>query len=266
MLITSLLKRWASPSACWTLNSVELLARELMVFSVSDLSLSYSGAKSASKKKRARGPVFSGLNLEIKTGETIALIGESGVGKTTLLSHLRTLKPDQVAWCPQDPGLVPALSSFHNIYAGTLDQHNFFYSFRQLIKPSAYEWQKVTAVAEPLEIVEQLPRSLDQLSGGQQQRVNIARALIQQKPIFLGDEPVSALDEFQRPQVLKHIAAQSETCVFVLHDLDLALQCCDRIIGLGDAGIVVDCAATDIDAQHLAQLFRHHQSHSDNAL
>lgn len=230
------------------------------MFSVSDLSLSYSGAKSGAKKDRSRGPIVSGLNLEIKRGETVALIGESGVGKTTLLTHLRSLKPEQVAWCPQELGLVAALSAFHNIYAGTLDQHHFFYSLRQLIKPSSLEWRKVVAVAEPLGIVELLPQSLDQLSGGQQQRVNIARALIQQKPIFLGDEPVSALDEFQRPQVLKHIAAQSETCVFVLHDLDLALQCCDRIIGLADGGIVVDCAASDIDAEHLAQLFRHHQS------
>lgn len=237
-----------------------------MVFSVSDLSLSYSGDKSACKKERARGPVFSGVNLDIKTGETVALIGESGVGKTTLLTHLRSLKPEQVAWCPQNPGLVLALSSFHNIYAGTLDQHSFFYSLRQLIKPSLREWEKVLAVAEPLEIVDQLPRSLDQLSGGQQQRVNIARALIQNKSIFLGDEPVSALDEFQRPQVLKHIAEQCETCVFVLHDLDLALQCCDRIIGLGGGRVVVDCAADEIDAQHLAQLFRHHQSHRDSAV
>tara|TARA_B100000809_G_scaffold252061_1_gene286299 strand:+ start:1111 stop:1821 length:711 start_codon:yes stop_codon:yes gene_type:complete len=235
------------------------------MFSVSDLSLSYSDAKSGSKRDRARGPVFSGLNLEIAAGETVALIGESGVGKTTLLSHLRSLKPKQVAWCPQDPGLVPALSGFHNIYAGTLDQHSFFYSLRQLIKPSSLEWQKVAAVAEPLGIADQLSRSLDQLSGGQQQRVNIARALIQKKSIFLADEPVSALDEFQRPQVLKHIAAHAQTCVFVLHDLDLALECCDRIIGLGDSGVVVDSAACDIDAQHLAQLFRHHQSHAVNS-
>ena len=235
------------------------------MFSVSDLSLSYSGSKSSYRKDRARGPVFSGLNLEISAGETVAIIGESGVGKTTLLTHLRSLKPKQVAWCPQDPGLVPALSSFHNIYAGTLDQHSFFYSLRQLVKPSALEWQRVSAVAEPLGIVEFLSRSLDQLSGGQQLRVNIARALIQNKSIFLGDEPVSALDEFQRPQVLKHIAAHAQTCVFVLHDLDLALECCDRIIGLGESGIVVDCAASDIDAEHLAQLFRHHQSHAVNS-
>lgn len=210
-------------------------------------------------------PVLTNLNFEIKAGETVAIIGESGVGKSTLLAHLRALNFDQVAWCPQNLGLVSVLSAFHNIYAGTLAQHNFFYNFRQLIKPSAHEWQKVSEVAGALGIAELLPKSLEQLSGGQQQRVNIARALVQNKPIFIGDEPVSALDEYQRPQVLKEIAARTSTCIFALHDLDLALNCCDRIIGLGQGGILVDCHVDDIDSQHLAQLFRHHHQHSSNA-
>jgi len=234
------------------------------MFSVKGLSLSYH-SKKPRRGKHGRA-LLTDLNLDIKPGETVAIIGESGVGKTTLLNHLRSLNPVQVAWCPQESGLVSVLSGFHNIYAGTLDQHSFFYSLRQLLKPSAAEWRKVCAVAQPLGIVDLLSRSLDQLSGGQQQRVNIARALIQNKPIFLGDEPVSALDEYQRPQVLRHIASSSETCVFVLHDLDLALACCDRIIGLADGAILVDCLAADIDSQHLAQLFRHHESHNASIL
>lgn len=230
------------------------------MFSIKDLTLSYTDPSTG--RGEAAQPVLANLNLDINAGETVAIIGESGVGKTTLLNHLRSLLPDVVAWCPQDPGLVSVLSGFHNVYAGTLGQHNFFYNLRQLLKPSRTEWQKVCAVAEPLGIVEQLHKSLDQLSGGQQQRINIARALVQAKPVFLGDEPVSALDEFQRPQVLKYISAQSQTSVFVLHDLDLALQCCDRIVGLADGQVVVDCQADAIDSEHLSQLFRHHPSPS----
>lgn len=219
-----------------------------MIYSLSRVSLRYG-----------KKVVLHNISLEINAGEKIAIIGESGVGKSTLLEHLRILKPDTVAWCPQNPALVPVLSGFHNIYAGTLHQHSFFYNLRQLLKPSRREWLKILAVADNLDIGAQLSASVERLSGGQQQRVNIARALIQNKSIFLGDEPVSALDEFQRPQVLRTIAASCETCIFVLHDLDLALSCCERIIGLGADGILVDCRADDIDSEHLAQLFRHHQ-------
>lgn len=217
------------------------------LFNLSDLTLSHG-----------RKPVLSGVNLCIQPGEVVALVGESGCGKTTLLSHMRSLRANDTAWCPQDPGLVSVLSAFHNIYAGTLDQHNFLYNLRQLIKPSAKEWQGVVEVTEPLGIVELLGVSLDKLSGGELQRVNIARACIQSRPLFLGDEPVSALDEYQREHVLKQIIKRHDSCVITLHDLDLALNCCSRIIGIADGKVLVDSPVDSVDRKVLATIFRHH--------
>ena len=218
------------------------------IFDLHNLSLSHGDNR-----------VLSGVNLRIAPGEVVALVGESGCGKSTLLTHLRTLAPDQIAWCPQLPGLVPVLSAFHNIYAGTLDQHSVLYNLRQLIRPSASEWQRVTHVAEPLGIIDLLGKSLDTLSGGERQRVNIARACIQQRRIFLGDEPVSALDEFQREKVLKGIIERHHTCLVALHDLDLAMACCDRVIGIADGKIVIDSPVSELQAASLASIFRHHQ-------
>jgi len=202
--------------------------------------------------------VLSGVNLRITPGEVVALVGESGCGKSTLLSHLRALVAGQVAWCPQLPGLVPVRSAFHNIYAGTLDQHSLLYNLRQLVRPSTTEWQRVLDVAEPLGIGGLLPKSLDQLSGGERQRVNIARACIQKRSIFFGDEPVSALDEFQGERVLKMIIERHHTCLLVLHDMDLALSCCDRVIGIANGKIVVDSPAKELKAATLASIFHNH--------
>jgi len=206
--------------------------------------------------------VLSDISLSIQPGEVVALVGESGCGKSTLMAHLRSLKPKQVAWCPQQNGLVPALSVFHNIYAGTLDTHNTLYNLRTLVWPSVAELNKVAKIADKLALSKQLKISVDQLSGGQQQRVNIARAMIQSRPVFLGDEPVSALDEYQGPSIMRTIIAEHETCVFALHDLDLALSCCRRIIGIGNHNgigrILFDTNAEDIRDQQLAQIYHHH--------
>ncbi|WP_217645547.1 ATP-binding cassette domain-containing protein [Oceanisphaera psychrotolerans] len=80
---------------------------EASLFRFQQESLGYAGS-----------PVLRELTLELRRGERVALLGESGTGKSTLLRRLRELRPAEVAWCPQQPGLVPMLSAFHNIYMG----------------------------------------------------------------------------------------------------------------------------------------------------
>ena len=204
--------------------------------------------------------VITGIDLEIQQGEIVAIVGESGCGKSTLLSKLRTLHPDGVAWCPQETGLVPALSVFHNIYAGTLDQHSFIYNLRNLISPCQQEIQKVEEIAVSLDIKDVLRVSVDKLSGGQKQRVNIARAMIQERSVFLGDEPVSALDKFQAPNILRQVCKQHSTCIFSLHDLDLALNHCQRIIAIANGRIFLDSKADEINAEQLSEIYRYHMA------
>lgn len=217
------------------------------MFELTQLNLSYG-------KKR----VLSDVTLTIAAGETIAIVGESASGKSTLMSHLYQLNPHEIAWCPQDPRLVPALSAFHNIYAGILNEHSLFYNLRNLIRPYPAEFKKAETIASKLGLENSLKISIEQLSGGQQQRVNIARAMIQKHDVFLGDEPVSALDDYHKKQVIKTITSQFTTCIFALHDLELAMSCCDRIIGLGNGKVIFDEQVSALCRQQLSEVFSHH--------
>jgi len=174
------------------------------------------------------------------------------------MQHLYDLNKDHISWSPQEFGLVPSLSVFHNIYAGTLSEHSFIYNLRNLIKPVSKEFAKIRQVANQLNIEASLKTSVEQLSGGQQQRVNIARAMVQNNSIFLGDEPVSALDDFQKRQVISTITEQFDTCIFALHDLDLALNSCQRIIGLNDGKIAFDEQVNELSQSQLSLIYSHH--------
>jgi len=211
-------------------------------------------------------PVLYNINLEIKDGESVAVVGESASGKSTLMNHLYKSKPDQIAWCPQDEALVPSLSAFHNIYAGTLTEHHFLYNLRNLIHPYPHEYVKIKSIATALDLEGVLKTSVDQLSGGQKQRINIARAMIQKQGIFLADEPVSAQDDFHKVKIIKTITSSFKTCVFVFHDLDLALTCCQRIIGLAKGKILFDEHVSNVTKKQLSLVYSHHNTHLESML
>jgi phosphonate transport system ATP-binding protein len=94
------------------------------------------------------------------------------------------------------------------------------------------------------------------LSGGQQQRVSVARALYNGRPILIGDEPVSALDQAQGGSVLARLAERHETLILALHDIALALAHADRIVVLDGGRIVLDRPTRDLDADALAPFYR----------
>ncbi|MCC1495387.1 ATP-binding cassette domain-containing protein [Alcanivorax sp. 1008] len=200
--------------------------------------------------------VLQSLNLTIQQGEKVALLGVSGAGKSTLLEALRLQQPDQVAWCPQQGALVPMLSVFHNIYMGALERHAAVYNLINLIRPLRRELEAVTQLAAELGISEKLRTSVDRLSGGQAQRTALGRALFSQRPVLLADEPVSSVDEHHAQSLLMLALARHDTAVVALHDRQLALNCCDRIIGLKSGQIVIDGASNQLSKHDLDILYQ----------
>lgn len=214
------------------------------LFQFHDASLGYAGR-----------PVLEALNLNVRQGDKIALLGESGTGKSTLLRRLRELRPDEVAWCPQQPGLVPVLSTFHNIYMGRLAGQPFWYNLVNLVKPLAGPKEDIAALASRLGLSGQLWQPAGALSGGQQSRVSLARALYQQKPVFIGDEPVSALDERQAADLLTLVCERHQTVVLALHNVEQALTHCTRIVGLRRGRLVLDAPSSELTAAQLRTLY-----------
>lgn len=199
--------------------------------------------------------VLRDISLQIKQGEKIAILGKSGAGKSTLLQHLYLQPADGVAFCPQNPGLVPGLSAFHNIYMGQLARHHFLYNAINLFFPFKQALKEVAQLAVQVGLSDKLMAKAEHLSGGQQQRVALARSLYQQQAIFLGDEPVSAVDEKQAEELLQLIVSAHETVVMALHNTQHALSYCERIIGLQDGAIVLDAPSHTLSLEALSAFY-----------
>jgi phosphonate transport system ATP-binding protein len=137
-----------------------------VVFDLKQAAASYGGRR-----------VLDGLDLTIRRGERVAIMGRSGAGKSTLLSLLYDASPEAVALIPQSAALVKPLSVFHNVYMGRLDRHKTLYNLRNLVWPHAVEVAAVKAALDEVELADKLFEPAGALSGGQQQRASIARAL-----------------------------------------------------------------------------------------
>ena len=179
--------------------------------------------------------VLPRVHLHLARGERVALLGPSGAGKSTLLAALRMRLGGAVAWCPQHHGLVPGLAVYHNVYMGRLAEHSAMANLWNLVRP--------------------MRRPVGQLSGGQRQRTAIARALYQQREVFLGDEPVASVDPHQAHRLLGLIEQRHTTSVIALHQRELALTRFDRVWGLRDGRLVIDAPASTLSLDDLDALY-----------
>ena len=200
--------------------------------------------------------VLREISLSIEQGDKIALVGQSGAGKSTLLQQLYESSNGDVALVPQELGLVRNLSVFHNIYMGRLHRYSSWYNLINLVKPLAKEVNQILPIVERLGLEDKLYAPIKELSGGQQQRTAIGRALFKGSPIFFGDEPVSAVDEYQSHSVLKAITEKHNTVILSMHDVALALEYCDRIIALKVGVKVMDQPTSGMKVSDLDDIYR----------
>src|SRR5215471_10963997 len=203
--------------------------------------------------------LLDNLDLDVRSGETLILLGKSGSGKTTtlkLINHLLVPTRGEIRvqgkstrqWDPirlrrsigyaiQEVGLFPHFTVERNI--GVVPEIEAW--------PQPRIRQRVEELMQLVGLDRQLaPRYPRELSGGQRQRVGVARALAADPPILLMDEPFGALDPVTRAQLQREFQALArqlgKTIVFVTHDLREALLLASRIVLLEAGHIVADAS------------------------
>jgi lipoprotein-releasing system ATP-binding protein len=213
-------------------------------------------ARRLCKRFRSGGAVVNVLqdmDFDLWSGETVAIIGASGIGKSTLLHILGTLdRPDSGSLRFNDESVLDypddRLARFRNEAIGFVFQfHHLLPEFSALentLMPALIQgWSRpraaeaATAILERVGLQERLDYRVGKLSGGEQQRVALARALVLRPPVLLADEPTGNLDRANSEQIhrllLELNAEISMTLVVVTHNLDLA-ACMARRVTLRD--------------------------------
>lgn len=210
-----------------------------------------SGLKASFSGKRVIGP----LSLRVNAGDKVALVGKSGAGKSTLIRLIHERVDRDSSLIPQDLGLVNALSVFHNVFMGQLDKHPTWYNTVTLARPFSKDRGEVHTLLNSLGMTEKLWTPTASLSGGQRQRVAIARALYRNAAVLLADEPVSALDGPMANSVMTHLRDRFSTSIVALHDVELALRYCTRIVGIQDGQVALDEPSENLTASDIMSLY-----------
>lgn len=198
--------------------------------------------------------ILDGVNLDIKSGETVAIVGTSGAGKSTLMTLLAGLdvptsgevsllgKPlsslddearaairsESVGFVFQSFLLIPSLSAIDNV------------TLPCLLKGEEEDKQRAKSLLESVGLGHRMQHSPAQLSGGEQQRVALARAFMINPEILFADEPTGNLDQQTASKVVELLfelnRQHGTTLVLVTHDMNLANQC-DRIVKIAGGKI-----------------------------
>ncbi len=225
---------------------------------------------------------LSDINLTIQDGEFVAIIGKSGAGKSTLIRtinkmheitagkllvddvNVASIKGKSLRQFRKNIGMI--FQSF-NLIERTSVINNVLTAFVPTLTPIKRlfgvfsQEQKLRALAslDQVDILDKAFSKTNQLSGGQQQRVALARTLAQNPKVILADEPVASLDPVTSVEVMNYFKQVNEelgmTILINIHDVELALRYCKRVIGIRDGLIVYDGYAEDVDRKVLVNIY-----------
>ncbi|MEL6376722.1 MAG: ABC transporter ATP-binding protein [Pseudomonadota bacterium] len=213
--------------------------------------------------------VIADVSFDVTKGEFIGLIGPNGAGKTTLMRAALGLLPftgtsslasmpdsdraRQAAWMPQTREIAWPVSVETVVMLGRIPH------LASGEKPSQADHEKVEQVLDQMDLTDMRHRAATQLSGGEQARVLVARALAQDTPLLLADEPVAGLDpahQIAAMQIFAKLAQHGKSAIVSSHDLGLAARHCTRLILLGNGGLVADGTPQEVlTPDRLADIF-----------
>jgi len=200
-------------------------------------------------------PVLRDISFSAVAGEILAILGPNGAGKTTLLKSLNRILPPKSGTVRVANKLVSAMGvrqiARHMAYVAQTPEGGRVTVFDTVLmgriphlgfRPGSEDLEKTDAVMTRLGLSKMALKTLDCLSGGERQKVSIARALVQDTPILLLDEPTAALDLKNQTDILgliRHIARDHDMAVVMtMHDLNAALQYADQYLCLKDGSVL----------------------------
>lgn len=222
---------------------------------------------------------LNSVDLRVQEGDFVVLLGPSGSGKTTLIRSINGMvSPDcgsikfrgkstlncdnaflvrQLGVVFQDFNLVENLCALNNTLCGLLCSSNrfmsMFYFFNKQQKLQALDCLRRVG------LLSKAYSRVSTLSGGQKQRVGIARAIVKKPALLLADEPVASLDPIISSAIMSLLWDLSKefgiTVICSLHQVNLALNFSDRIVGLSNGRVVIDSQTKDVNKAKIQKMY-----------
>lgn len=214
-------------------------------------------------------PAVDDVSISIGSGESLAIVGPSGAGKTTLLRLAggvvepdsgritvdgRVPRPGDAALVYQGGALLGRRTALENALAAQMGSMS---RLRGLIEPFyPADDERAVRLLKSVGLGSNVHTRVDRLSAGERERVAIVRALLQDAELLLADEPTANLDPSTSETVLDLLqASRDRTLIAVLHDVDLAFERFDRIVGFADRRIAFDRSSDAVPTELLETLF-----------
>ncbi|MBE0583858.1 MAG: phosphonate ABC transporter ATP-binding protein [Desulfofustis sp.] len=227
-------------------------------------------------------PVLSDISFEVRGQNSVAIIGPSGTGKSTLIRCVNKLIPPtsgdvlvsgenitrlsgralrharrKIGMVFQEFNLVERLTVMENVLCGRLGYVSVWQAWWRAYPQSDID--RAFDLLESIGLAEFVHQRADSLSGGQRQRVGIARAIMQEPHVLLADEPTSSLDPKTSVEIMEVLVQLSEVhqipLIINIHDVELAKRFTTRIIGLSQGGIVFDGPPAQLSNDHLKTIY-----------